>query len=62
MTKFSIKEMNANFGRMQREVMLIKALSVYSVTPPASAFKLVQSLVASITHYSDVLLSFKRHG
>ena len=39
---------------MQREVMLIKALSVYSITPPASAFKLVQSLVASITHYADV--------
>ena len=61
MTKFSIKGMNGNFGPMQREVMVIEALSVLqfiiavNLMPPASAFKLVQSLVASIAHYADVV-------
>ena len=46
---------------MQREVMLIKALSVLQfiivvkLTPPASVFKLVQSLVPSIAHCADVV-------
>ena len=61
MTKFSIKGMNVNFGPMQREVMVIEALSVLqfiiavNLMPPASAFNLVQSLVASIAHYVDVV-------
>ena len=41
--------------------VVIEALSVLqfimavNLMPPASAFKLVQSLVASITHYADVV-------
>ena len=48
---------------MQREVMVIEALSVLqfiiavNLTPPASAFKsVVQSPVASIAHYADVVV------
>ena len=44
--------------------MLIEALSVLqfiiavNLMPPASAFKLVQSLVASVTHNVDVVVKF----
>ena len=61
MTKFSIKGMNVNFVPMHWEVMDIEALSVLqfiiavNLMPPASAFKLVQSLVASIEHYAVVV-------
>ena len=47
---------------MQWEVMVIEALSVLqliiavNLMPPASAFKLVQSLVASVAHYADVVV------
>ena len=47
---------------MQWEVMVIEALSVLqliiavNLMPPASAFKLVPSLVASITHNADVVV------
>ena len=48
---------------MQREVMLIKALSLLqfiiavNLMPPA-AFNLVQSLVASKAHNADVVVKF----
>ena len=65
MIKFSIKEMNVNFDPMQREVMLIKALSLLqfiiavNLMPPA-AFNLLQSLVASKAHNADVVVKFEK--
>ena len=55
---------------MQWEIMDMEALSVLqliiavNLMPLASAFNLVQSLVASVAHNADffLFLSFKRHS